>query len=356
MKVPPSRSPAVSLPSRARPTRSARAAAISATVRLSARGDHRDDESAFGGDCEADVRGRVELDRVLRERGVHLAVAHQGDRADLGQDVGHGRPLVRVALEEQGAELLRLRHVGRHRDLECGDRPRLGQAARDRLSQRRQLDALDLALRSGRRRGGRCLRRRRRDRGPLDVLRDDPALRAGAGQSRQVDPSLARDPPRERRRLDPAAVPGGRDGGGLRHSSRRALRRDRHLLARRRFLHRLRAGPFRDGLPRLADVGDRGADRHLALGDDDLQQHAGRLRLDLLRHLVGVELEQRLTLLHLIALGDEPADDRSCLHPLAQPGKDDLASHGRPSSAPLPGHRRRAARRTPPSPARTAAA
>ena len=41
---------------------------------------------------------------------------------------------------------------------------------------------------------------------PLDVLGDDPALRAGARQRRELDSALAGDPAGERRRLDPAAV------------------------------------------------------------------------------------------------------------------------------------------------------
>ena len=45
----------------------------------------------------------------------------------------------------------------------------------------------------------------------------------------------------------------------------------------------------------------------LALGDGDPEQDAARLGLDLLGHLVRVELEERLALLDLLALGLEPA-------------------------------------------------
>ena len=71
---------------------------------------------------------------------------------------------------------------------------------------------------------------------------------------------------------------------------------------------------------------------HLALGDGDPQQHARSLGLDLLRHLVGVELVERLALLDRVALGLEPLDDRAGLHALAEPRELDLASHARPSA------------------------
>ena len=57
------------------------------------------------------------------------------------------------------------------------------------------------------------------------------------------------------------------------------------------------------------------------------------LGLDLLRHLVGVELVERLALLDLVALGLEPLDDRAGLHALAEPRELDLASHVRPPFA-----------------------
>jgi hypothetical protein len=96
----------------------------------------------------------------------------------------------------------------------------------------------------------------------------------------------------------------------------RLLRRDldRHLLAL------------------LADHGDRLPDRHLTFLHRDLQQHAGGIRLDLLRDLVRVELVERLALLDLLALGLEPADDRARLHALAEPRELDLSRHGPQSS------------------------
>src|SRR5439155_2849089 len=77
----------------------------------------------------------------------------------------------------------------------------------------------------------------------------------------------------------------------------------------------------------FADDGDRAADLDLALAHLDLQQHARRLRLDLLGHLLGVELVERLALLDPVALALQPLDDRPGLHPLAEAGKLDLSCH-----------------------------
>src|SRR4029078_12829425 len=96
-----------------------------------------------------------------------------------------------------------------------------------------------------------------------------------------------------------------------------ALRRDRHLLGRRLFLLRLRASPLWNLLAGLADVGHPSPDRPLAFRDDDLEQDAGSLRLYLLRHLVGVELEQRLALLYPVAPKIQPPDA-----PLPRPSLD----------------------------------
>ena len=109
-------------------------------------------------------------------------------------------------------ERVRAGHLGRDRELEDGHRPRRGQAARDRLADARQRDRLDLARRDRRSRGARG--RRGLGRGALDVVGDDPAVRARAPQRREVDPALARHSPRERRGLDPAAVRQRRDAVG----------------------------------------------------------------------------------------------------------------------------------------------
>jgi hypothetical protein len=59
------------------------------------------------------------------------------------------------------------------------------------------------------------------------------------------------------------------------------------------------------------DDGDRRADLDLALGDDDLDEPPVHLRLDLLGHLVGVELVQRFALLHRVSFGLQPAHDHA---------------------------------------------
>ena len=169
--------------------------------------------------------------------------------------------------------------------------------------------------------GRRCRRRRR---GLLDVLGDDPALGPGPAQRGEVDAALARDATCERRRLD-ALSPGARWAGVAalpgaaavelrgRATSRclavagTAPRRRGSSSAGLSVLASLRRAPRRssaascerldgDLLVARADDGDRRPDVDLALRDDDLEQHAVGLRLDLLRDLVRVELVERLAL------------------------------------------------------------
>src|SRR6185312_8756774 len=87
------------------------------------------------------------------------------------------------------------------------------------------------------------------------------------------------------------------------------------------------AADRRDVFSLFADHGDRRADVRLAFGDGDLEQDAGSLGLDLLGDLVGVELVERLALLHVIAFGLQPFDDRPRLHPLPEAGELYLVSH-----------------------------
>ena len=124
-------------------------------------------------------------------------------------------------------------------------------------------------------------------------------------------------------------------GDAFTRPSRAGRRRLRRRLGLRRGLRRLLLSDLlgrlglrdRELLALLADHADRLADRHLAFLDRDLQQDAGEVGLDLLRHLVRVQLVQRLALLDLVPLGLEPLDDRARLHPLPEPGQLDLASH-----------------------------
>ncbi len=159
----------------------------------------------------------------------------------------------------------------------------------------------------------------------LDVLGHDAPVRPRAGEGGQVDPLLAREAPRERRGLHALALtPFGcwSGDGGNRRLLRLGGRRGRGCLGGRR-LGRLRLDLFA-GLP---DESDRRPDRDLALRHDDLQEDARGLGLDLLRHLLRVQLVEQLTLLDGVARGLQPLDDRARLHPLPEPGKPDLASH-----------------------------
>ena len=147
--------------------------------------------------------------------------------------------------------------------------------------------ALDLARRGGARAG--AAPGAPRTLGALDVLGDDPPLGAGARERRELDPALAGDPARERRGLDPAAVLR-RRAAAPRRSARRPTSRPRSRSGSRAGPGEPSScGPRRPSAPRcaplplalgsllalLADERDRLADRHLALGDRDLQQHAG---------------------------------------------------------------------------------
>ena len=191
--------------------------------------------------------------------------------------------------------------------------------------------------------GSRC-------RSALDVLRDDAALRPGPAKGGELDPALAGDPPCERRGLDPAAV----------LSLLRNLRLRSRLIglssALALFLALGTGFPFfflllfgdlcgvfglpfgriarfgRNIFALLADDRDRLADLDLLpLAGEDLEEDTRSLRLDLLRHLLGVELVERLALLHAVALGLQPAHDGAGLHPLAEARKGDLAAHSLPT-------------------------
>src|SRR5215207_4157013 len=115
------------------------------------------------------------------------------------------------------------------------------------------------------------------------------------------------------------------------------------LLARGRFRRLVRAGLcaafvglyairglrlLGDLLALLADDRNRLADLDLLpFRRQDLQYDSADVGLDLLRHLLRVELVQRLALLDLLALRLEPLDDRARFHALAETGQRDLARH-----------------------------
>src|SRR6266545_2285454 len=127
---------------------------------------------------------------------------------------------------------------------------------------------------------------------------------------------------------------------------------------------RLRGGQLpgrREGVARLADEGEQGADGQLGAwrGDDPAEQARGRgghHRGDLL----GGELEQLLALLDGVALGPEPLGDHALLHRHAELGHANLGDHRRPPATAWPGPPRRCAPgwgcRSPRARARTAPA
>src|SRR4051812_38444037 len=214
----------------------------------------RDDERALARDRDADVDPAVELEAAVLVGGVDEREVAQGDRARLDDHVvvgRHGRVLLLGERLELLAQLDRALHVDVHRQREVRDRRlRLGHpAGDDLLDPRGLLDGdLALALLAGRRLLGlglglglalllgllglRLVRlaglRRLGLRGlglarlgllgavaalrggGLDVGLDDPAAGAGALECREVDAVLAGDPPRDGRRLRPAAVALGR--------------------------------------------------------------------------------------------------------------------------------------------------
>ena len=121
--------------------------------------DHRDDEPAVGRHRHADVGRRVDPHLLAGELGVQPPVAHERRRGDLREDVRDRRlRAVLRELDELLAERERPAHVRRHGDLEDRRLPGLGQAARDRLADRRQRHDLDLARRELRQAPPRALR------------------------------------------------------------------------------------------------------------------------------------------------------------------------------------------------------
>ncbi len=149
---------------------------------------------------------------------------------------------------------------------------------------------------------------------------------------RQVDSALSGDPAGKRRGLDTAVHARGLLGSGLRlvvgrgFSAALPLRLPRG--AGRAFLLWVLVDllgsfvRFGNVLALLPDHGDPLADLDLlTLLGEDLEKRSARVGLDLLGHLVGVELVERFALLDGVALGLQPADDRPGFHALAQPRK-----------------------------------
>jgi hypothetical protein len=137
---------------------------------------------------------------------------------------------------------------------------------------------------------------------------------------------LAHRGPRALEQRDVAAGRGSRSGRsrdtrgrGLRLCPRLGLRHSRRLL-------RLGGGRCLGGA--LADAAEQCADGDIgAFADDDLGERAGRGCVHFERHLVGLELDQRIV--HGDAVADllEPARHGRFGHRLAQRGHFDLARH-----------------------------
>ena len=257
MNVPSSRSCAVSLFSRARPTMSPRARADLGQRQALDRADHRHDQPLRRGDGDADVRRRELQQRVLGVLHVHVAVAHQRLRAHLREQVGDRDAHVRVQLARcarrarSRASCRRSPSAGRRAPAtrpSAGARSSCGCSSagptRSRRSERRPERP------ASRPRRARRPRRRSGPSGPVPRS-DDSSMPRSRG-----------DAARERRRLDAAAV-----------ALLRAAARSAGIGSRIWFrLRRIRFGC--SGLRRgaasatlfalLADVGDRLADRRLA--------------------------------------------------------------------------------------------
>src|SRR4051794_23785218 len=283
--------------------------------------------------------------------------------------------LVRCVLQA-AAQLDRERHVdvGDERVV-GGRRLRLGHPARDRLLQPGELVDLDLALRATLAallllRVAVALRRL------LDVRLHDPPRRPRSRDRLELDARLLREPPCDRRCLDALAVAAVRVvGRGLLLACIRfgllvvfafalgfvglvafvvlgvlgvaglvlirvavvVIRRLRLFLVLRLLvvgLTRLVLGvrvavvARSAALRRVADLRDRLADRErVALLREDLDERAVAVGVVGHVRLVGLDLDQRLALLDLAALLDEPLQDRALLHRVGQPRHHHLGGH-----------------------------
>ena len=233
---------------------------------------------------------------------------------------------------------------------------RLGQAARDRLADVRQLDRLmrnrllhwagSDQVRAQRRRGswGSSWRSCRSfaDRG-VDIGADNAPARAAAFKARQVDVLRLGESSCERRCLDAIAfLP--RGCSGLRRCGRSFNRRLRRRPLRSRVGLRLRRGFWRRGgsgiglgrsgrVNALAFAGhdrDRRADLHAvgAFRNKDFRDLALVDRFELHRRLVGLDLGEDVAGLHVVAFLDEPFGKRALLHRGGKRGHLEFDRHG----------------------------
>ena len=154
----------------------------------------------------------------------------------------------------------------------------------------------------------------------VEVRRHDRAVRPGARHCGEVEASLGGQPTGLWRRQRPSSSP---VAVRRRLCGRSSGRRDRH----RRLPHAARLG---GGLAGGEDLRDGVADRDVrALRRRHGREHAVRRRLDLDRHLVGLDLHQRLALGHLVALRLQPPDQASGLLRDLERGHDHVRRHQR---------------------------
>ena len=132
---------------------------------------------------------------------------------------------------------------------------------------------------------------------------------AGAATDVEVDAELLREPPHERRRAH-ASLPGA--SASLWHWATADF-----------------GCGARDGSGTVvADHDEHRPDRNdLALRDEDPRDDARGRRRDLDRRLVGLDLDERLVLRDLLALGDEPARDLAFRQALAEVRQLELVGH-----------------------------
>jgi hypothetical protein len=78
----------------------------------------------------------------------------------------------------------------------------------------------------------------------------------------------------------------------------------------------------------FADHDQNGSDRHdVALGDQDPRDLAAGRRGDLDRRLVGLHLDERVVLVDLLSLGDQPTGDLALGQPLTEVRQLELVGH-----------------------------